>query len=197
VDLFWTIRLLQVVVLGSMVVVGGTYLYRLLRYRSGLGGRFGAEVRSFMGRVSPSAYHVFDTRVDVHALAPRDPAAGPHVGLHVVARNWGRRVAFVTLTRTEACDLAGLLFRAAEQPACGRVGVIPTRGGRLERTLLEVQTLDPVNPIAGPHIALRVLASVLTGVWTRAPLALTRTEARELAELLVRAADERGFETTA
>jgi hypothetical protein len=210
-DLFRTVRLLQIVVLGGLALFGGLYLFRLLRFGGGLGAQFGAAVRSFVGRVSPSAYRLLPARIDVHTLDPLDATAGPHVGLRV--RLFRRRPAFVPLSRTEARALADLLARSAqdserEQPAASgapgllrqgwlhpmfgaavraSAGVIAPRMNALVKTSVEIDTLDPVNTIAGPHVGLRVVTRLLAAP---SNVPLTRSEARALADLLVTSARE-------
>lgn len=57
------------------------------------------------------------------------------------------------------------------------------------KTKLKIHVLDPVDKNEGPHIGIEVIQSTF-GSWEMSPVSLSRSEARKLAEDLLRAASE-------
>lgn len=63
---------------------------------------------------------------------------------------------------------------------------LATRG--LTRTRLRIHLLDPHDRGLGPHVGVEIVRSSLAS-WESSPIALTRSEARQLADQLSRAAE--------
>ncbi|WP_213434565.1 MULTISPECIES: hypothetical protein [Lysobacteraceae] len=98
--------------LGVIVCV---VLYRLVRYRSLAGARFGAATVALGEVAAADSFHM-PVRVRVHSLESAVPYRG--VGLEFVAKALGHiRVMPVTLSNAQALQLAKLLSEAAgERP---------------------------------------------------------------------------------
>jgi hypothetical protein len=81
--------------------------------------------------------------------------------------------------------LKGAMFGAPVVEQTAELGL--SRRG-MTSAKLKVHVLDPHDAGAGPHVGVEVITSTI-GSWEMKPISLTRAEARQLAEELLRAAD--------
>jgi hypothetical protein len=79
----------------------------------------------------------------------------------------------------------GAMFGA---PVSHQIGEMEFGRRGLINTKVKVHVLSPHDPGAGPHVGIEVIHSTI-GSWEMKPVALTRGEAKQLAEELLRAAD--------
>lgn len=79
----------------------------------------------------------------------------------------------------------GAMFGA---PVSRQVAEMELSSRGIVKTKLKVHLLSPRDPGEGPHVGVEVIQSTI-GSWEMKPVALTRMEAKELADELARAAD--------
>jgi hypothetical protein len=102
------------------VIVGLAVLsliVKLVRNRGFKGAMFGAPVQRLVGEIElrPRPRVMMTTTVKVHALEPSDPSRGPDVGIEVTrSAPLAWTMSPVSLTKSEARELAELLARAAQ-----------------------------------------------------------------------------------
>jgi len=79
----------------------------------------------------------------------------------------------------------GAMFGA---PVSRQVAEMELSRRGMVKTKLRVHVLSPRDPGEGPHVGVEVIQSTI-GSWEMKPIALTRVEAKQLADELSRAAD--------
>ncbi len=96
----------------ATIAIGGTFVYRMVKYGSLKAVFFGAPIRRTLGEVSGSA-EVATVSIKVHLLDGGDERA---LGLEIVVKSTASyQMMPVTLSRTEARKLGALL----QSPAIG------------------------------------------------------------------------------
>jgi hypothetical protein len=80
----------------------------------------------------------------------------------------------------------GAMFGAPVQRLVGEMELRPQKRSMMT-TRVKVHALEPQDPSRGPDVGIEVTRSAPLA-WTMSPVSLTKGEARELAELLARAA---------
>ena len=97
-------------------IVVAVWIFQMVRHRGFRGAMYGAEVSQTVGMLTLNPNRLAKSTVKVHRLSPRDPAAGPNVGMELgfssVLGAWEMRP--VALTKQQAKDLSKLLGEAAE-----------------------------------------------------------------------------------
>ena len=98
-------------------------LYKAIRHRGFKGAMFGAPLVREIAELELSAGRLTRTTLRIHVLDPADRGDGPHVGIEVVRSTFASwETSPISLTRTEARQLAEQLSRAVETSDSKTVG---------------------------------------------------------------------------
>jgi hypothetical protein len=93
-----------------LALVGGSFIWKRIKYGSFKGAMFGSVLRSTIGEVSADQGSLVQTRLRVHLLSGRDATSSPAIGIEFIARSFASyQMIPITLTQEETRALISLL----------------------------------------------------------------------------------------